>query len=112
MPAWPGNMSGKEVAYNMISMAAKANKGFDAETGYDWAQLISKYTMGAMAYNQAVDNTSMKNSVVRKSLIINPTKMAFITPGKSILGMKHSDIGELLLISTGSIQIKFTKSQK
>ena len=56
MPAWPGNMSGKEVAYNMISMAAKANKGFDAETGYDWAQLISKYTMGAMAYNQAVDN--------------------------------------------------------
>lgn len=56
MPAWPGNMSGKEVAYNMISMAAKANKGFDTETGYDWAQLISKYTMGAMAYNQAVDN--------------------------------------------------------
>jgi hypothetical protein len=56
MPAWPGNMSGKEAAYNMISMASKANKGFDAETGYDWAQLISKYTMGAMAYNQAVDN--------------------------------------------------------
>jgi hypothetical protein len=56
MPAWPGNMSGKDAAYNMISMASKANKGFDAETGYDWAQLISKYTMGAMAYNQAVDN--------------------------------------------------------
>ena len=56
MPAWPGNMSGKDVAYNMIAMAAKANKGFDADTGYDWAQLISKYTMGAMAYNQAVDN--------------------------------------------------------
>ena len=56
MPAWPGDMSGKDAAYNMISMASKANKGFDAETGYDWAQLISKYTMGAMAYNQAVDN--------------------------------------------------------
>ena len=56
MPAWPGNMSGKAVAYNMIAMAAKSNKGFDADTGYDWAQLISKYTMGAMAYNQAVDN--------------------------------------------------------
>ena len=56
MSAWPGNMSGKDVAYNMIAMAAKANKGFDADTGYDWAQLISKYTMGAMAYNQAVDN--------------------------------------------------------
>ena len=56
MPAWPGNMSGKDVAYNMIAMAAKSDKGFDADTGYDWAQLISKYTMGAMAYNQAVDN--------------------------------------------------------
>ena len=56
MPAWPGNMSGKDVAYNMIAMAAKSNKGFDADTGYDWAQLISKYTMGAMAFNQAVDN--------------------------------------------------------
>ena len=56
MPAWPGNMSGKDVAYHMIAMAAKSNKGFDANTGYDWAQLISKYTMGAMAYNQAVDN--------------------------------------------------------
>ena len=56
MPAWPGNMSGKDVAYNMIAMAAQSNKGFDADTGYDWAQLISKYTMGAMAYNQAVDN--------------------------------------------------------
>ena len=56
MPAWPGNMSGKDVAYNMIAMAAKSNKGFDADTGYDWAQLISKYTMGAMAYNQVVDN--------------------------------------------------------
>ena len=56
MPAWPGNMSGKDVAYNMIAMAAKSNEGFDADTGYDWAQLISKYTMGAMAYNQAVDN--------------------------------------------------------
>ena len=56
MTAWPGNMSGKDVAYNMIAMAAKSTKGFDADTGYDWAQLISKYTMGAMAYHQAVDN--------------------------------------------------------
>ncbi|MEO0329931.1 MAG: DUF4856 domain-containing protein [Pseudomonadota bacterium] len=56
MPAWPGNMTGKEVALQMIKLAAQSNKGFDAENGYDWAQLISKYTMGAMAYNQAVDN--------------------------------------------------------
>ena len=56
MPAWPGNMTGKAAALHMIKHAAKANKGFDADTGYDWAQLISKYTMGAMAYSQVVDN--------------------------------------------------------
>ena len=56
MPAWPGNMTGKEVVEHMIKHAAKANKGFDAENGYDWGQLISKYTMGAMMYNQSVDN--------------------------------------------------------
>lgn len=56
MPAWPGNMTGKQVVENMFKHAAKSNKGFDPETGYDWGQLISKYTMGAVAYNQAVDN--------------------------------------------------------
>ncbi|SHH41158.1 protein of unknown function [Cognatiyoonia sediminum] len=56
MPAWPGAMSGVDVALNMISNAAASNAGFSPETGYDWGQLISKFTMGAMAYNQAVDN--------------------------------------------------------
>ena len=56
MAAWPGSMKGREVAFHMIKKASIANKGFDAENGYDWAQLISKFTMGAMAYNQAVDN--------------------------------------------------------
>lgn len=56
MPAWPGDMTGKEVLLHMISKAAQADKGFDPETGYDYAQLISKFAMGAMAYNQAVDN--------------------------------------------------------
>jgi hypothetical protein len=41
---------------DMISRAAKSNKGFDAENGYDYAQLISKFTMGAVQYSQAVDN--------------------------------------------------------
>jgi len=30
--------------------------GFDAETGYDWGQLIQKFAIGAMGFNQAVDN--------------------------------------------------------
>ncbi|MBO9409220.1 DUF4856 domain-containing protein [Shimia sp. R9_1] len=56
MPAWPGNVSGKEAMLHMIKHAAQSNGGFDAENGYDWGQVISKYTMGAMMYNQAVDN--------------------------------------------------------
>lgn len=56
MPAWPGNLTGREVLAHMITQAAQSEGGYDAANGYDWAQLISKFTMGAMAYNQAVDN--------------------------------------------------------
>ena len=56
VPAYPGNMTGVDVIQHMFSQAAKSNKGFDAENGLDWGQLISKFTMGAMQYNQAVDN--------------------------------------------------------
>ncbi len=56
MPAWPGNMSGRDVALSMLAHGAASNGGFDPKTGYDWQQLFSKFTMGAMAYNQAVDN--------------------------------------------------------
>lgn len=55
MPAWPGGMAGKAVIEHMIAHAAKSNGGFDPETGYDWPQLISKYTLGAVSYHQAVD---------------------------------------------------------
>ncbi|MEM6657498.1 MAG: DUF4856 domain-containing protein [Pseudomonadota bacterium] len=56
MPAWPGNQAGVDVALQMISLAAASNQGYDPVNGMDWGQLISKYTLGAMAYNQAVDN--------------------------------------------------------
>jgi len=56
MLAWPGNQSGVDVALQMIKYAAASEQGYDAVNGYDWAQLISKFTLGAMAYNQAVDN--------------------------------------------------------
>ncbi|MEM7269465.1 MAG: DUF4856 domain-containing protein [Pseudomonadota bacterium] len=56
MPAWPGDKTGKEVVEHMISLAAKSNKGYDAENGMDWGQLISKFTLGAVSYSQAVDN--------------------------------------------------------
>lgn len=53
---WPGNMTGQEVLSFMIDKASSANKGYDPLTGYDYAQLISKFAMGAVFYNQAVDN--------------------------------------------------------
>jgi hypothetical protein len=54
--AWPGQMTGPEVLISMIKHAAKTNGGFDSSTGYNYPQLISKFAMGAVFYNQAVDN--------------------------------------------------------
>jgi hypothetical protein len=53
---WPGNMSGKAVLENMIVKASRVEKGYDAVHGYDYAQLVSKFTMGAVFYHQACDN--------------------------------------------------------
>jgi hypothetical protein len=53
---WPGQMTGPEVLTSMIKHAAKTSGGFDANTGYNYPQLISKFAMGAVFYNQAVDN--------------------------------------------------------
>ena len=53
---WPGQMTGPEVLAFMIDKASSADKGFDPLTGYDYSQLISKFLMGAVFYNQAVDN--------------------------------------------------------
>lgn len=55
MSAWPGGMTGAEVLESMIMMAAQTKGGFDPSTGYDYQQLISKFAMGAVFYNQAVD---------------------------------------------------------
>ena len=53
---WPGNMTGKEALESMITMAAAVEKGYDAAHGYDYVQLVSKFTMGGVFYHQACDN--------------------------------------------------------
>jgi len=53
---WPGNMTGKEVLAFMLDKASSADKGYDSLTAYDYGQLFSKTAMGAVFYNQAVDN--------------------------------------------------------
>ena len=53
---WPGGMTGPEVLEFMIGKAANSPKGYDKSTGYNYPQLISKFAMGAVFYNQAIDN--------------------------------------------------------
>ncbi len=54
--SWPGKMTAPEVMEFLIDKASSAKKGFDPLTGYNYPQLISKFGMGAVFYNQAVDN--------------------------------------------------------
>jgi hypothetical protein len=56
VPGWPGNKTGVEVLEHMIHHASLSDGGFDAAHGYDWAQLIQKFALGAVSFNQAVDN--------------------------------------------------------
>ena len=56
VPGMPDNMTGPELVSFWIDKASAADKGFDAANGYDYPQLISKFLLGAVFYNQAVDN--------------------------------------------------------
>jgi predicted esterase YcpF (UPF0227 family) len=49
-------MTGVEVLEFMLQQASTTATGFDPLTGYDYTQLVSKFAMGAIFYNQAVDN--------------------------------------------------------
>ncbi|UUX51090.1 DUF4856 domain-containing protein [Nisaea acidiphila] len=51
----PNNMTGPELVEFWIGKASEAKGGVDLANGYDYAQLISKFIMGATFYNQAVD---------------------------------------------------------
>ena len=52
--AWPNNMTGSEVIDFWMNKATKNPK--DVSVGLDYQQLLSKFIMGAVFYNQAVDN--------------------------------------------------------
>lgn len=51
----PNAMTGAELISFWIDKASAADGGQDKANGYDYPQLISKFTMGAVFYNQAVD---------------------------------------------------------
>ena len=54
--SWPGNLTGREVIEFWIKKAAGSDGGYDAANGMNYPQLISKFIMGAVFYNQIADN--------------------------------------------------------
>ena len=55
IPGW-GNLTGPEAIEHMMTKAGEVSGGFDPDTGMDYTQLISKFAMGAVFYNQAVNS--------------------------------------------------------
>ena len=53
---WPGNLSGRQMLEQMLTRAVAVPNGYDAKHGYDYVQLVSKFTMGGVFYHQACDN--------------------------------------------------------
>jgi hypothetical protein len=49
-------MTGPEVVAFMFEKAAESEGGYDPSHAMDYTQLVSKFLMGAVTYNQAVDN--------------------------------------------------------
>ena len=84
VPGWPGNKNGEDVVMHMIDKASEAKKGFDPSTGYDYKQLISKFVMGAVFYNQAVDNYLDEKLSATKKPNDKPYKK-----GKHYTGKEH-----------------------
>ena len=56
IPGFAGQMTGPELVEFWIDKASSTKGGYDPLTGYSYDQLLSKFLMGAVAYNQAVDN--------------------------------------------------------
>ena len=80
----PGNLTGAELLNLMLEKAAATEKGFDPLTGYDYTQLFSKFAMGAVFYNQAVDNYLDE----KLAADVNPNSKAY-KEGKAYTGKEH-----------------------
>ena len=105
---WPGQMTGPEVIEFMIKKAAQTKGGFDPSTGYNYPQLISKFAMGAVFYNQAVDNYLDEKMALVQKQMISHTRMVLIIPTKSTLGTKHLVIGGPFHMGSVLMQSKTT----
>ena len=82
---WPNNMTGAEVVQMWIDKAAASDGGFDLRHGYEYPQLISKFIMGAVFYNQVVDNYLDENLSADKKPNDKP-----YSDGAPYTGKEHS----------------------
>ena len=81
----PNQMTGPDLIKFWIDKASSANKGQDKANGYDYPQLISKFIMGAVFYNQAVDNYLDEKLSATKKPNDKPYKK-----GAAYTGKEHS----------------------
>ena len=81
----PNNMTGAELVNFWIDKAASATKGVDLANGYNYPQLISKFLMGAIFYNQVVDGYLDENLGSDKKPNDKPYKS-----GAAYTGKEHS----------------------
>lgn len=81
----PNNLSGPELVSFWIDKASAANGGVDSTNGYDYAQLISKFVMGAVFYNQVVDGYLDENLEADKK----PNDQPY-SEGAAYTGKEHS----------------------
>lgn len=85
IPGWPNNMTGPEVVTFWIDKASAADKGYDMANGYSYDQLISKFIMGAVFYNQVVDGYLDENLSAEKKPNDKP-----YSKGAAYTGKEHS----------------------
>ena len=83
--AWPRQMSASEVVKFWIQKAAFADGGYDVANGYNYAQLISKFIMGALFFNQIADVYLDENLLPDTKPNNEPYK-----PGAAYTGKEHS----------------------
>lgn len=81
----PNNLTGAELVDFWIDKASAAEGGVDATNGYDYAQLISKFVMGAVFYNQVVDGYLDENLSAEKKPNDKP-----YSDGAAYTGKEHS----------------------
>ena len=77
-----GGLTGPETIEHMMQKASEVEGGFDPNTGFDYTQLISKFAMGAVFYNQAVNNYLGKKMEIGQKPNNEPYKEGAYYTGK------------------------------